>query len=188
MSTWASPPPPPPTPWYPLDTSSKDDDGRPRENPIVKVLGQAIFIFLMVVCQHPELIIGPLRQCCRNFDVYMRSAVDELGNAARNRDRRADGGYDNLRDDDDEEAGSRAAGRPASNPRVPSVRVQLHPKLAGKFQSRIDAMRERAANLTSSTRSITIPPRRTAAAASMEEWAEGHIPGAFEVNFDMTVS
>ena len=23
---------------------------------------------------------------------------------------------------------------------------------------------------------------------TVEEWAEGHIPGAFEVNFDMTVS
>ena len=135
MADWLSPPPPPPHPSYPL-VLGKDRDG---EDSFTRILLQIVFVFFMVACQHPQLLIGPCRGFFMGLQEWMERALAEAVDARR--ERRENAAYQRMHDD--EESGAAAPSGPEAA-RRPRVRVVLHSKLA-KFQSRLDGLMMRQA-------------------------------------------
>ena len=146
MSSWLPPPPPPPRPRYPTLIPDEDDDGAKT---IPQFITQFIFLIILLVCQNPELMLIPLRTgCCGLSDLcdYLgqqyREAASEA-NEQRSLGARANRDYQQMQDEDDEEAGSERHERPPRwrwATQTGMARIQLHSKLA-RFQSRLDALR-----------------------------------------------
>lgn len=167
MADWLSPPPPPPAPYYPVDLRRRDE----AESDILHVFGQAIFLFILLVCQNPEVFFVMARNMCTKCresanEIFEQASTEFESRRQRRYERMA--AWQQQQDEDDEEA---ADGHSISAPvapagRTPRVRVVLHAKLA-KFQSRLDGL---MASTGSTQLQRLQPSARTAhSPASMEQ-------------------
>jgi hypothetical protein len=122
----------------PEDPQAKGRGEQPEEtnddtSAIANILYQAVFLFVLLCCQHPELAVGPISLCYLRASEFVNRFKERLAERQERRARR----YEPLHDE---------ARTPTRSSRL---RITLHPKLA-RFQSRLN-------NLAASTTVAAAP-------------------------------